>query len=270
LLAGFARRHVKVALGGDGSDELFAGYDPFRALRRAQLYEQWMPRPVHQAVLMLAARLPVSHRNMSFDFKLKRALRGLSHPPKLWLPSWMAPLDAAELAELFHEPVDLDDVYAEAIAAWESCASPNPVDRTLQFYTKLYLQDDILVKIDRATMLHGLEARAPFLDLDFVNLARRIPAAWKFRGGQTKYILKKALAPVLPADVLQRPKKGFGVPVGAWFKDATLDLPSSGSIAGLDTDFFQQKLAAHRAGRADQRALLWNAWLLSHWARPAA
>lgn len=270
LLGEFTRKHVKVALGGDAGDELFAGYDPFHALRRADLYQKFAPRPVHQAIRLLAARLPVSHRNMSFDFKLKRTLRGLSYPAKLWLPSWMAPLDATELADFFHEPTNLEDVYAEAITAWESCAQENLIDRTLQFYTKLYLQDDILVKIDRATMMHGLEARAPFLDLDFVNFARRIPAAWKFRGGQTKYILKKALEPVLPADVLYRKKKGFGVPIGGWFKDGTLTLPPAAPIAGLDPNFIQKKLSDHRAGHADQRAFLWNAWLLDQWADPAA
>ena len=203
-------------------------------------------------------------------FRLKRTLRGLGHRPKLWLSVWMAPLDPAELTELFHEPIDLEDVYAEAISAREACTQPNLIDRTLQLYTKLYLQDDILVKIDRATMMHGLEARAPFLDFDFINFARRIPAAWKYRHGQTKYILKKSLEPVLPADVLYRKKKGFGVPIGAWFKDGTLTFPSAppALAAGLDQNFIREKLADHRAGRADQRAFLWNAWLLNHWTKP--
>jgi asparagine synthase (glutamine-hydrolysing) len=269
LLSEFTRQHVKVALGGDAGDELFAGYDPFVALRKAELYAKLVPRPVHQAIRLLAARLPVSHRNMSFDFKLKRTLRGLSYPPKLWLPVWMSSLDQGELAELFNEPADLEEIFSEAIAAWESCAQTDVIDRTLQYYTKLYLQDDILTKVDRATMMHGLEARAPFLDVNFVNFVRRIPSAWKYRRGQTKYILKKALEPVLPADVLYRKKKGFGVPIGAWFKDGHLGVDAAAPIAGLNSAFVQQKLAEHRAGRADQRAFLWNAWLLQSWSSPA-
>lgn len=264
LLSEFTSRQVKVALGGDASDELFAGYDPFVALRKAELYSQWVPRPVHQAICWMAARMPVSHRNMSFDFKLKRTLRGLAQPPKLWLPTWMSPLDQRELTDLFNEPADLEDIFSEAIAAWEACSQDNLVDRASQFYLKLYLQDDILVKIDRATMMHGLEARSPFLDLDFVNFARRIPAAWKFRFGQTKYLLKKALEPVLPRDVLYRAKKGFGAPVGAWFKDGTLALDPTRVSPGLSSDFIRRKIADHRSGRADQRAFLWNAWLLAH------
>ena len=265
LLSEFTRKHVTVALGGDAGDELFAGYDPFVAVRKAELYAKLVPRPVHAAIRFLAARLPVSHQNMSFDFKLKRTLRGLSHPSKLWLPVWMSSLDASELRDLFNEPVDLEDVFSEAISAWESCAQTDIVDRTLQYYTKLYLQDDILVKVDRATMMHGLEARAPFLDIDFVNFARRIPSAWKYRHGQTKYILKKALEPLLPADVLYRKKKGFGVPIGAWFKDGKLGLDAASPLPVPNQAFAQAKLLEHRSGRSDQRAFLWNAWVLAQW-----
>ena len=146
-----------------------------------------------------------------------------------------------------------------------SCAQTDVVDRTLQFFTKLYLQDDILVKVDRASMMHGLEARAPFLDIDFVDFVRRIPAAWKFRHGQTKYILKKALEPVLPKDVIYRRKRGFGVPIGAWFRNGQLGLDASAPMQSLNNAFVQAKLAEHRDGRADQRAFLWNAWLLQSW-----
>jgi asparagine synthase (glutamine-hydrolysing) len=268
LLSRFTRQQVTVALGGDAGDELFAGYDPFRAVRKAELYQKLVPRPLHHAIRLLAARLPVSHRNMSLDFKLKRTLRGLSYPPRLWLPVWMAPLDQAELAELFREPVDLEDVFAEAITAWEGCTQADVVDRALQFYTKLYLQDDILTKVDRASMMHGLEARAPFLDIDFVDFVRRIPSAWKYRNGRTKYILKKALEPLLPRDVLYRAKKGFGVPIGAWFQDGRLAASENPSLPGLNAAFAAAALRQHQAGRVDQRAFLWNWWLLGQWGSP--
>jgi asparagine synthase (glutamine-hydrolysing) len=219
---------------------------------------------------MVAARLPVSHSYMSFDFKLKRTLRGLSYPPRLWLPAWMAPLGASELEELFEEPADLEDVFSEAIDAWEGCAQPDVMDRTLQFYVKLYLQDDILVKVDRATMMHGLEARAPFLDIDFVDFVRRIPSCWKYRHGQTKYILKKALEPLLPRDVLYRRKQGFGVPIGAWFKDGRLTLNATAPAGPLNSAFIQAKLAEHRSGLSDQRAFLWCTWLLQAWSDPGS
>jgi asparagine synthase (glutamine-hydrolysing) len=262
LLAGHARKHVTVALGGDGADELFAGYDPFRALKWAELYHKIVPRPLHAAINALAGRLPVSHSNMSFDFRVKRTLRGLSYSPEYWTPIWMATLDPAQLERLFGEPVDLEELYSEAIEAWDNCTQTNLVDRTLQFYIELYLQDDILVKIDRASMKHSLEARCPFLDIDLVDFVRRIPNEFKYRNGETKYLLKKALEPVLPREILYRPKKGFGVPIGKWFREGAITFDHSPALCGLQQGFVQERIKAHLEGRVDERAFLWSYWLL--------
>ncbi len=263
LLCEFARKHVTVALGGDGADELFAGYDPFRALKWAKMYDDWMPKPVHQAIKLIIARLPVSHRNMSLDFKIKRTLRGLSFAPCYWSPIWMAPLAPGELDELFQEPIDLEEVYSEAIAQWEGCPQDNLIDKTLQFYTKLYLQDDILTKLDRASMMHSLEVRAPFLDIELVDFVRRIPAEYKYRNGETKYLLKKSLDPILPQEILYRAKKGFGVPIGKWFQEGDISMPGIAEQTSIDPAFLKQALEDHRTKKADQRAFLWNLFLLN-------
>jgi asparagine synthase (glutamine-hydrolysing) len=260
LLCRHTREKVTVALGGDGADELFAGYDPFQALRAARLYDRFVPRPLHMAVKLMMNRLPVSHANMSLDFKIKRTLRGLSHPPSLWCPIWMGPLDPQELSELFDAPIDVEDVYSEAIEQWDACRQPDLVDKVLQFYTKLYLQDDILVKVDRASMMHSLEARAPYLDIEVVDFVRRIPHRYKFRKGETKYLLKRALESVLPHSVIYRAKKGFGVPIGRWLAEGMLPI-DPGAIPGLDRRFVQARLDAHLQGRRDERAFLWNVWL---------
>lgn len=265
LVSGLARQDVTVALGGDGGDELFAGYDPFLALRRARLYDKVFPRPLHAAIKAVFDRLPVSHVNMALDFKVKRALRGLSYDRPFWMPVWMAPLDQASLEDLFAEPVDMEELYSEAIAQWENCPQTDLVDKTLQFYTKLYLQDDILVKVDRASMMHSLEVRAPFLDIELVDFVRRIPSAYKFRGGTTKYILKKALEDVLPPEILYRQKKGFGVPVGKWFRTGEL-AAGHARLASLNPGLIERKLAAHRAGKSDESAFLWALYVLNKWA----
>jgi asparagine synthase (glutamine-hydrolysing) len=257
---------VTVALGGDGSDELFAGYDPFRALKYARLYSKLVPRPVHEGLRMLMARLPVSHRNMSVDFRIKRTLRGLSYRPPYWIPVWMAAVDPRDLAELFDEQTrgdrnDMEEIYSEAIEQWEACATGDPVDRALQFYTKLYLQDDILVKADRASMMVSLEVRCPFLDAEFVDFVRRIPASYKFRDGQTKYILKKALEPLLPREILHRSKKGFGVPIGKWFREGDLKINRLADPAGLNPAYVARMVDVHLSDRSDERAFLWNHWL---------
>ena len=262
LLCEFAREHVTVAIGGDGGDELFAGYDPFRALRWADLYQKLVPKPVHRAIGLAIARLPVSHRNMSLDFKLKRTLRGLDHRPALWCPVWMASIAPGDFDACFGAPVDLEDLYSEAIEQWDGCRTDSLVDRTMQFYTKLYLQDDILTKVDRASMMHSLEVRAPFLDIELVDFVRRIPWQYKLRGGQTKYLLKKALEPLLPNDILYRSKKGFGVPIGAWLESGAVALPAK-QPAGIEPGFVTARLAAHRSGTSDERAFLWNVLALA-------
>jgi asparagine synthase (glutamine-hydrolysing) len=189
---------------------------------------------------------------MSLDFKIKRTLRGLSHDPKLWCPVWMGPLAPEDLDDLFREPTDLEDLYSEAIEQWEHCRQANLVDRTLQFYTKLYLQDDILVKVDRASMMHSLEVRAPYLDIELVDFVRRIPHQYKFRSGETKYILKKALGPILPREILYRSKKGFGIPIGNWLKRGILRFDEN-SLPLVDGQFIANRLADHKRDRMNER-----------------
>ena len=263
LLCGFTRRHVTVALGGDGGDELFAGYDPFKALRWAELYDRYIPKSAHPAIRLLASRLPVSHANISLDFKIKRTLRGLSHPHAHRLPVWMGPLEPREIDRYFGDHTPGEELYAEAIQAWDA-AGPvaSPVDRTLQFFTRLYLQDQILAKVDRASMLHGLEARSPFLDLELVDFARKLPHSVKFREGTTKWILKKALEPVLPASILHRKKKGFGSPVGSWIRDGAM---APAIPDGAPGKVVAESLAAHRSGRNDERLFLWSQHVLDAW-----
>jgi asparagine synthase (glutamine-hydrolysing) len=263
LLCAETRRHVTVALSGDGADELFAGYDPFRALKFARAYASLVPRAMHKAIRLVVDRLPVSHTNMSLDFKIKRFLRGLSYPQALWNSVWLGALEPRELEGLMAESVDIEEVYSEAIAIHDECSGLNEIDKTLQFYTRLYLQDDILTKVDRASMMHSLEVRSPFLDLELVDLARRIPSRLKFKQGAGKYILKKALRPILPQEILQRGKKGFGMPIGKWLADESFRL--DGRLpADLCQDFVDKRYAEHRNKIRDDRAFLWNTWILKN------
>jgi len=256
LLCQHARREVTVALGGDGADELLAGYDPFRALRYARTYAKLMPLPLHRAVSLLIARLPVSHGYMSLDFKLKRTLRGMDYPPRLRLPVWMAPLSPQEMTELFDAPVELDDLYSEAIDAWDNCPADNDVERAIAFYIRTYLQDDILAKVDRASMLHSLEVRAPFLDIELVDFLRRLPADMKLRGGTSKWILRKAAHALLPADILTRRKQGFALPVGGWLAEGKLGQPDT--VSGPRRTFWQRRLEEQQRNVADHRLYLWS------------
>jgi asparagine synthase (glutamine-hydrolysing) len=257
-----ARRNVTVALGGDGADELFCGYDTFRAVRLARLYAKIVPRPVHEAVCMAAALLPTRFGYMSFDFRLKRLLRGLSYSPKFWNPVWLGPLDPGGLAECFSEPADPECIYSEAIDLWEHCGYADTIDRTTHFYVKLYLQDGILAKLDRAGMWSSLEVRCPFLDTELVDFVRRLPTAMKIRNSQTKYLLRQAMRQLLPPSVLSRKKHGFPFPAGQWLRDGRLRDDSFRSVCGQRPEFVEQRWQRHVQGRSDERLFLWSQWIL--------
>jgi len=266
LLCAFARKHVTVALSGDGGDELFAGYDPFKMIARADLYDRLMPKPVHAAIRHMAARLPLSDRNMSLDFVLNRGLMGLKQRPGLRNPLWLAPLQPDEIADLFATPVDVEDLYSEAIAVWDSAQAQDPVDRAMEFYTRFYLTDDILVKTDRASMHVSLEARAPFLDNDLVDFVRRLPWQAKLRGNlasgyTTKWILKRALRKRLPPDILHRKKRGFGIPLSAWLRRWT---PPEKSVPFIDDAKLKARWEAHKTRTRDDRRALWCWLALAH------
>jgi asparagine synthase (glutamine-hydrolysing) len=257
LLCRFARQEITVALGGDGGDELFAGYDPFRALNVARWYNALVPSWMKGGIRRLADWLPVSDENMSLDFRIRRGLLGASLAAPMWNPAWLGPMEPREVAELLGEPVAAEDLYSEAIEAWQNARATHPVDRTLEFYTRFYLQDDILAKADRASMMVSLEVRSPFLDQDVADFARRIPHEYKFRHGQTKYLLKAALRGVLPDAIIDRRKKGFGIPAAKWLREwSEEDFARAGSVV-RNPAWIAGCLAEHKAGRRDHRLALW-------------
>jgi asparagine synthase (glutamine-hydrolysing) len=259
LLSAFTRRHVTVALSGDGGDELFAGYDPFAALWHAHIYGQVIPARFHDLFRHIAGYIPLSNENMSFDFKLRRTLMGLSYPQPMWNPIWLAPLEPREIADIFEEPLGADELYEEVLTVWRSGEGKDLVDRTLEFYTNFYLQDGILMKVDRASMMNSLETRAIFLDNDLVDFCRRLPNRFKIRRGERKYLLRRALRGMLPAEVLSRPKKGFGIPLTNWLKTLPAHPPLA-PMKGVHMSPVAQRWAEHRTGRADHRLFLWS-WL---------
>ncbi|MGE3147539.1 MAG: asparagine synthase (glutamine-hydrolyzing) [Pseudorhodoplanes sp.] len=262
FLSRLARQDVTVALGGDGGDELFAGYDPFRALSKAALYERIVPKPMHRIMRKTVDRLPVSTANMSLDFKLKRALRGLSYPRSLWNPVWLGPLEPSEIGDFFGRPAPVEDIYSEALSVWHDTRASSLADRTTEFYANFYLPDGILTKVDRASMLVSLEVRAPFLDNDLVAFATRLPHAVKVRHGQ-KSILKKAVEGLVPPEIIARPKKGFGIPLAAWLRDMTIPALSIGAPP-LSADWVERRHNEHRHGSADHRLFLWAWNALAH------
>lgn len=265
LMCKTASAEVKVVLGGDGADELFAGYDPFKALRIARQYQKVMPKFFHKVLSSTVGTIPVSHRNMSLDFKMKKFLAGLGYDDSVRNPIWLGPLPPGHLDRLFGQSLEVEEIYTEAIESWNKPKTGIDVDNTLQFYTELYLQNDILCKMDRAGMLNSLEVRSPFLDIELVDLVRKIPSRLKFDGKETKKILKEALYPILPLDVLYRKKKGFGMPIGKWFREETLKINKTRLAGILDTGFVSKLEAEHLGNQADWRSFLWAFYSLERW-----
>lgn len=258
LLARFARESVTVALSGDGGDELFAGYATFKALKPAQLYTRLVPGGARNVARFVANRLPVSEGYLSLDYKLKRTLQGLDYPQSVWNPVWMSPLLPEEISELTNLPVSWEALYDDAIRLWEECESDDLVARSIEYYGQFYLQNDVLTKVDRASMMVGLETRAPFLDNDVVELASKLPTNLKYKKGTTKYILKKAMQGMLPDEVLRRPKKGFGIPLTAWLKTWPIESFDS-SIC--DPEYVRKLASDHQKGVRDNKLSLW-AWMV--------
>ena len=260
LLSRFTRRHVTVALSGDGGDEPFAGYDTFAALTPARIYARLVPRGLHRGLRRLVELLPLSTANMSLDFKLRRTLRGLSWEQRLWNPVWLSPADPQTIRAIFEEPLSADELYAEALDVWGE-GRGDLLDRTLEFYTNFYLTDDILTKVDRAAMMVSLELRAVFLDNDLVEFCRRLPGRFKLRNGQRKWLFKQAMREWLPPETIERRKKGFGIPLAKWLRG--WPTPCGNGLldgAGIRHEALHEQWQAHAAAKADERLLLF-AWL---------
>ena len=269
LLSAFARQHVTVALGGDGGDELFAGYPTFQAHLAARWYR--VPRVVHERlVLPAAARLPVSTANFSLDFKIKRFLRGITEPAEVRDQLWLGSFSPAEQRSLLLGEPD-GDAFAP-LAAGTQVRERDLVHRLVAQYLRLYLEGDILVKVDRASMAESLEVRAPFLDYTFVSFVNSMPSQLKLRRLTTKAILKQAMRDILPADILERPKKGFGIPVADWLKSELRDLmlthlsPARVRAQGLfDPSVVEELVRSHLSGRRDNRKQLWTLLVFQLW-----
>lgn len=225
LLCQFSRQYVTVALGGDGSDELFAGYEPFSVRQLAAVFEI-MPLSCLNLIGEVANSIPLSEKNRSLGFKLKHFFKGFRKPTKrnpelrntIWLGSLYPELQQLLFSEGSPLNIAYQSLYQETFSHRKHSFAKHPVDKIVDNYINLYLHDDILVKVDRASMMHSLEVRAPFLDTALAEFACRLPPDMKIRGFRRKYLLKKAFENRLPRGIIARPKKGFNIPYGKWLK----------------------------------------------------
>jgi len=275
LLSQFTREHVKVVLGGDGGDELFAGYPTLVAHRLIGYYERVVPWAVRAYVTPRALDLmPVSFSNISLDFRVRRFLSGRGVPLQARHHRWLGSFVDEERSLLLQDwikPV-LRDTYAQAYAHASECDAYLPLNRILYDDVKMYLEGDILFKVDRASMAASLEVRVPFLNRNVVDFVTELPLELKLHRLTGKYLLKKSMERMLPRDIIKRPKKGFNMPVARWLtgelRDLMLYLLSEVRITGqgfFNYAYVKQLLDEHLSHRRDNRKLLWTLLMFQLW-----
>jgi asparagine synthase (glutamine-hydrolysing) len=273
LLSLFTRRHVKVALGGDGGDEIFMGYRTYQALKVAGWLDV-LPGAARSVVARAARRLP--DRAATLYGKARRFVAGLDVPAERRL---LARLGAFGTSARRFVAADLRaelprDVHTEALEeiGRSSSGALDWGDRTIAAYLRAYLQEDILVKVDRASMAASLEVRAPFLDPDLIEFLATVPSSLKLAGLTRKSLLRRLMRGRIPDLIIDRPKQGFGAPLDAWFRGElsglareVLDPPRLTHGGLLDPAAAGRLLAEHRDGAADHGGRLWSMIQLQLW-----
>ncbi len=275
MLSRFVRKHVTVALGGDGGDEIFAGYPMYFAHKVANLYSA-IPRFLRSGLIEPIVRnLPVSTANLSFDYKAKRFVAASKYDAVTRHHSWFGSFSIDEQRNLLNKEIlenTSGDIYKSARDLLKICDAASEIERMQFLDMNFYMAEDILTKVDRASMAVSLEVRAPFLDPRIAEFAAGLPPEYKLKGNIGKYILKKAVEPLLPKNILQRPKKGFGIPIAQWLKGRLnplmhemLDSNSIKNQGLFDEKFVQKLVKEHETGAASHHKQLWTLLVFQLW-----
>ena len=276
-LAQMTRRHVTVALSGDGGDELFLGYPRYRAVRLAAALDRM---PVLRR--LLAARfwqaIPTSGKQQSRLRQLKRFSEALGMSPARRYLDWISIFNEPRRAELYRDEfvsqLPAADPFDFLQTAWRQAFRRDAMTVASLADLTTYLPCDLMTKVDIASMAHSLEARCPLLDYRVVELAASWPAALKYRFGRGKRILQQAFGELLPREVFTRRKMGFGVPLDAWLRaelapltDELLSADAVSRRGWFRPQAVQRLIAEHRTRRFDHSARIWALIVLESWCR---
>jgi asparagine synthase (glutamine-hydrolysing) len=277
MISRFAREHIKVALSGEGSDELFGGYPTYIGARLAEYYLR-IPAALRRQVFGRFERfLPVSSTAVPVGLFLRRFLDHAEKNPAERHHIWFGMFAPSELDQLFspdwagpHPPSR--EIFSPLARVLEGARFHDTVSEMLYLDFRLYLEDNLLVKIDRASMACSLELRTPYLDHRLIEFAEGLPGGLKVRRFQLKYILKKAVERWLPHEIVYRQKRGFSVPIASWMRnelrplvEETLSAEKLRRQGLFNIGFVRRLLKEHWSGRADHRKTLWTLFCFQLW-----
>ncbi len=276
-LAEITRRHVTVALSGDGGDELFLGYPRYHAVRLAAFFDAW-PALRSCFAAKLWQSLPASGRQKSRLRQFKRFSEALRMSPARRYLDWISIFNEPRRAELYSDEfivqLSAADPFDYLNAAWQRAGKRDAMTAASLADLVTYLPGDLMTKVDIASMAHGLEARCPLLDYRVVELAAALPAKLKFHGGRGKRLLQAAFGDLLPSEVFTRRKMGFGVPLDVWLRgelapltDSLLGAESVSRRGWFRPAAVRQLIDEHRSRRFDHSARLWSLLVLEQWCR---
>lgn len=276
LLSQVTREKVTVALGGDGPDELFAGYEYYSGFKFAEYYGR-IPGFLRKGVIEpLARRLPQSAGYVNPRFVAETFLKGARAPRWLRAQTWLSAFHPDALAAVWSSPdkamLAPENLFAPTRALYDRYPAKEPLARLFYLFARQYMLDYILVKVDRCSMMHSLEVRAPFLDRDVAEFAYSLPPSMKLHGFTRKYLLKKTAEGLLPREILYRQKRGFLIPSAKWLRESLRPqlMELTGEAFLRNQGLFDPKAVAamrdeHLSGAKDHRKALWTLLVLQLW-----
>ncbi len=274
LLSREARNHVTVLLSGEGGDEVFAGYETHLAYKFRRIYRR-NPAVIRKLLGKLAGRMPVSHDKLSLDFKIKRFLQGAEYDVPVSHYKWREVFSEPEKQQLFEDGAEMQKRYGPS---WDlfsrhfAEAGGDELNKLLSIDCAFHLPDDLMIKNDRMTMAHSLEARVPFTDLRLFEYLARLAGSWKLRRFTLKYLLKQVMKRDLPEDILRKKKIGLEIPYSRWFchelRELMLDYLAPANlrqIPFLKPPFIERIIAEHLGKKRDRGRELWGLLNFAVW-----
>jgi len=264
-----SRRHVTVVLSGDGGDELFGGYERYLPHPRVVAFDRYSPRALRRVAGIAAARLPHCTRGKNFLRHVGRDDRGRYLDAIRFFGADEKPALLTVDVQRAIDALDPETPLARRFERFSQLPWPSQM---MRFDAETYLPEDVLTKVDRMSMAHSIESRVPLLDNEVIDFASTLPASLKIKNGRRKHVLKEVAATLLPRDILNRKKQGFGVPLGTWFRGNLRELfadtllsPSSLQRGYFQPAFVRRIVDEHLAGTRDHTLRLWQLVVFEKW-----